>query len=224
MPASKTRKKTTKTASSRKLMTVADLREKLLAKQNRKSIIILGAVIIVGVLLFVGRSLFVAATVNGEPISRISVVSELESQNGKATLDRIITKKLVLQEAVKKNVTVSQDDINKEYQRIEKQFKDQGQDLNQLLDAQGISKSQFEEEVKIQLLVEKLLGDQVKVTDEEFNQFLEQNKDLLENEENQEQAKLQYRQQLEQQKLAQKYQEWVASLKQNAKIQTLVNY
>lgn len=224
MATAKTAKKTTKTTASRNRMTVSDLRGKLFTKQNRKPAIIIGAVILIGVLLFLGRSLFIAATVNGEPISRLAVINELEAQNGKATLDRIITKKLVLQEAEKKNVTVGQDEINKEYQRIEKQFKDQGQNLNELLETQGISKPQFEEEVKVQILVEKMLGDQAKVTDEEFNAFLEQNKDLLANEENQDQAKQQYRQQLEQQKLAQKYQEWVQSLKQNAKIQSLVNY
>lgn len=229
MATAKTAKKTisrksVSVSSKKSKMTVADLRNKVFAKENRKTTIIVAGIVLLGVLLFLGRSFFVAATVNGEPLSRVAIIKELEAQNGKATLDRIITKKLVMQEAAKKKITASSADIDKEIARIEKQFKDQGQDLNQLLEAQGISKTQFKEEVKIQLLVEKMLGDQVKVTDEEFNQFLEQNKDLLANEKDQDQAKQQYRAQLEQQKLAQKYQEWVATLKKNAKIQHFVNY
>lgn len=228
MATTKTTKKTTSrtsvSTSKKKKMTVADLKNKILAKENRKTTFVIAGIVVLGILLFLGRSLFVAATVNGQPISRMLVIKELEAQNGKATLDRIITKKLVMQEAAKKKITVSNADIDKEIAKIDKQFKDQGQDLNQLLETQGISKQQFREEVEIQLLVEKMLGDQAKVTDAEFNAFLEQNKDLLANEKDQNAAKAQYRTQLEQQKLAQKYQEWVVTLKKDAKIQHLVNY
>ena len=45
------------------------------------------------------RGLFVVALVNGEPISRIEVIKALEKQGGKATLDSLVTKKLIAQEA-----------------------------------------------------------------------------------------------------------------------------
>lgn len=225
MPARKTTKSVAKTSTkSKKKMTLSDLRNKVWAKDNRPTTIIVVAIIVIAILLYFGRSMFVAAMVNGEPVSRSSVVKELEAQNGQAMLDRIINEKLVRQEAAKKKISVSTKDIDNEIARISKRFSSQGQDLNQLLEGQGISQSQFRDEVEIQLLVEKLLGDQTKVTDEEFNAFLEQNKDLLANEEDQDAAKAQYRQQLEQQKLSQKYQEWIANLKKDAKINYFVNY
>ena len=131
---------------------------------------------------------------------------------------------MVFQEANKKKVTASDQDINNEIAKIKKQFEAQGQNLDQLLLTQGLSQEKFKEEVKVQILVQKILGDQAKVSDKEFNDFLSKNKELIENEKDQATAKAALRTQMEQQKLAQKYQEWIATVKKNAKINYLVNY
>ena len=148
----------------------------------------------------------------------------MEAQSGKTTLDSVITRTLVYQEASKKNITVTEKDIDSEVSKIQKQFQAQGQNLDALLATQGLTKERFRDEVKVQLLVTKILGDQAKVTDKEFSDFLEKNKDLVANEKDQEAAKKSLRQQMEQQKLAQKYQEWIANVKKNAKINFFVNY
>lgn len=220
----KTSAKSTSAFKSFRSMNVSDLRNKIMSQKNRKSLI-LGAVVVgLGALLVLGRSYLIAATVNGEPISRLSIIQELEKQSGKAVIDSKIMRMLVFQEAEKKNVTATDKEIDAEISKIQKQFQDQGQNLDTLLAAQGLSKEKFREEVKIQVLVTKLLGDQAKVTDKEFDEFLAKNQDLLTNETDKEKATAGLRQQMEQQKLAQKYQEWIANLRKNAKIQYLVNY
>ncbi len=228
-PVRSTVKKSTVTTSSasapaKKKMTLADLRSKVMDPKNRKSLILALGIIVLAVVIYLSKGLFIAATVNGQPISRFAVIKDLENQSGSITLESMITRAMVFQEAGKKNVEASQKEIDDEIAKIEKQFKDQGQDFNQLLAAQGLSKEKFQEEVRIQIIVTKLLGDQAKVTDKEFNDFLASNQDLLESEENKDAAKATLRQQMEQQKLAQKYQEWVANLKKGAKINYFVNY
>jgi parvulin-like peptidyl-prolyl isomerase len=205
-------------------MTASDLQKKVMDPKNRRSLLLALGVIGLGLIIFFGRGLLIAATVNGQPISRLSIIRDLEQQSGKASLDAVITRALVFQEANKKKVTASDQDINNEIAKIKKQFEAQGQNLDQLLLTQGLSQEKFKEEVKVQILVQKILGDQAKVTDKEFNDFLSKNKELVENEKDQVTAKAALRTQMEQQKLAQKYQEWIATVKKNAKVNYLVNY
>lgn len=204
--------------------TIADLKRKVTDPKNRRSLLIALSVIVIAVLLFLGRGIFIAATVNGQPVSRFSVISELEKQSGAVVLENTITRMLVKQEARKQDVEVSEEDINKEIERISKQFKDQGQDLNSLLQAQGLSEEKFKEEVRIQLLVTRILGNDAKVSDDEFNKFMTENPDLISEDENEATARATLRTQLEQQKLAQKYQEWIQKIKSEAKINYFVNY
>lgn len=218
-----------KAVSSRKMkqnreVNLLALRNKVMAPKNRRSLLTAIVIIVLAVVLFLLKGFFIAAMVNGQPISRISIVKELEAQSGKSVLDSVITRMLVLQEANNKKISVSDKDVNNEISKIDSQFKEQGQNLDQLLLGQGISKTKFQDEVKIQLLVQKILGDQAKLTDKEFEDFLSKNQSLIENEKDQEAAKKTLRQQLEQQKLAQKYQEWIQNIKKNAKIQYFVNY
>ena len=219
-------KKTTpkrKTADKASVVKTADKTPATIAK-NKKTFLIVGVVVVVAVIAFLAKGLFIAALVNGQPISRLAIIKELEKQSGKAALDKAITRSIVFQEAAKKKVSVTKEEIDKEIARIDKQFKSQGQNLDQLLTAQGISRNELNEDIKVQIIVQKILGDKVKVSEKEFLEFLDKNKDLLANEKDQAAAKINLKLQLEQQKLAQQYQEWIASLKKNAKINFFVNY
>jgi len=210
--------------SSKKRMTVADLKKKVTDPKNRRSLLLALGIIVLAVVIYVAKGLFIAATVNGQPISRLTIIKDLEAQSGRVTLDSAITRALVFQEAAKKKIDVTQKDIDAEIAKISKQFTTQGQNLDQLLAAQGLTREKFEGEVRIQILVTKILGDQAKVTDKEFNDFMAKNEDLIKDEKDQNAAKATLRQQMEQQKLAQKYQEWIANVKKNAKVNYFVNY
>ena len=60
-----------------------------------------GLTVLVIALAYGFVKMFVAAYVNGRLISRLSVVRELEKQGGKKTLDALIIKSLIAQEAKK---------------------------------------------------------------------------------------------------------------------------
>ena len=97
--------------------------------------------------LYFFRGLLIAATVNGQPISRFSVISALEKQSGKQTLESIIVKTLILQEAKKQNIAISKSDLDQEIKKIEAEVSSQGQNLDQLLLAQGMSRKDLTEQI-----------------------------------------------------------------------------
>jgi len=189
-----------------------------------KNQIILIVVVAVAGLLFYFKGLLIAATVNGSPISRWSVIKQLEKTGGKQTLDSLVTKELLLQEAKKKKITVSEQEINQEISKIEASVKKQGGTLDQALKAQGMTRVDFKEQVKLQKTLEKMFTDQLKVTEKEIDQFIETNKNSIPQTTNSAAIRESVRQQLQQSKLGQKVQELIANLKKSAKINYFINY
>jgi hypothetical protein len=122
------------------------------------------------------KGVFIAATVNGNPISRMSVVRELEKKAGKNILDTMITKKLIESEVKKQGITVSSEDINSEIKKIEEQVTAQGGTLEEALAGQGMTEDDLREQIRINKELEQILGDKIAVSDEEINQYLSANK------------------------------------------------
>jgi len=125
---------------------------------NKKTLIALLVIfVLVSAGLFLKKEL-VVATVNGQPISRLTLIREMEKSSGKQVLEGLIGKTLILQEAKKQNALIGQEEIDQEIAKIEENFKNQGQDLNQFLAFQGITKADLEEQIQLQKLAEKLAG------------------------------------------------------------------
>lgn len=189
-------------------------------KKARKApiFIILLAIIILAGTLYYFKGQFIVATVNGKPIWRFTLISELEKQEGKKVLDSLVTKTLILQEAEKQNVTVGDEEIDQEIKQLEENFAKQGQDLNQLLDLQGMTRDRLREQIKIQKIVEKIAGKDVNITDQEVDDYIEENKDSIPKDLDIEEIKENIKEQLRQQKINQKIQLWIESLHDKAKI------
>lgn len=190
---------------------------------KRNGLIILG-LIILGVLIYVLRGFFVVATVNGQPITRVQVVQELEKQNGKKTLDSLVTKTLILQEMEKKNITVTDAEVNAEIKKIEDALKQQGRTLSDALAQQGLSQADLQEQLKIQKMIEKLFSKDVAVTDAEVTKYIEDNKEALPADQDPNTLKSTIKEQLKQQKLTTKFQTWLTEVQKKAKINYIVNY
>ncbi len=190
---------------------------------SKKVVIITLAILIILFLLYSARSLFMVAVVNGQPISRLAVIQQLEQQGGKQVLENLIVQTLVVQEAKKKNITVSDADINKEMKKIEDSLAKQGQTLDQALATQGLTKDQLMEQIKIQKLAQKMVGP-ITITDKQVNDYIEQNKASIPENANMTQIKKSIKQQLEQQVLQNKFTQLIANLRKQANIIPLVNY
>jgi len=182
-------------------------------------IIIIFLVLIIfvgGLFYFKGR--FIVAVVNGQPITRFSLINELEKQSGKKTLESLIIKTLIFQEAKKQKISVTKEEVSQEIKQLEESFSSQGQDFNQALEDQGMTQNQLQEQIEIQKIVEKIVSGSVQITEEEVEKYLEENKELFPEGTSTEDVKAEVRQQLENQRLSEEIQTWIESLKNNAKI------
>ncbi len=179
--------------------------------------------LVLGLVYFLVRFLLVAS-VNGQLVGRLTIIKELEKQRGKKTLDVVILRILIDQEAKKRKVTVSQKDVDAEMLKIETNITVQGSTLDQLLKQQGMKKSDLTEEVRIQLLVSGMVGKNINVTDKEIDDFIDAQKKQLSPNSNQEFSREQIKQQIKQQKLQKKIQTFVTDLKDKAKINYFIKY
>jgi len=187
-------------------------------KIKKPSFFIPAIVIILIVLLFLFRGQFVTAMVNGQPIFRYQYIKALEQQDGKTVLDGLVVNKLIGQEAAKKGVTISDPELRQDSKQIEDSIAKQGQSLDVLLAARGMTKSDFENQLKTQKLIEKMLGSQITVSDKDISDYMDQNKDSLPQGLSDNDLKNQIKQQIFQQKLGQKAQAWIQDLQQKARI------
>lgn len=201
-----------------------NLSQLIVIKNKKVTAVIILAIVLVVALLFVLKSVFIAAMVNGEPVSRLSVVKALEKQGGKTTLDSLITKKLILQEAKKRNLAVTQNDIDLEIKKITANLQTQGSTLDQALASQGMTKSALNDEIRIQVAINKMVGTDVLVTEKEIDDFVAANKAQMAEGTTQAQFRQQATQQLKQQKLQAKTQDFIKSLQDKAKVIHFVSY
>ncbi len=193
-------------------------------KLPKKGLAALLVVALIGGVAYRFKDQFIVATVNGEYISRLALVKELEGQYGKSALEAMVTKALVLQEAEKQGIAVGGEEVDQEIKKIEEGITAQGQNLDQVLGMQGISREDLKEQIRIQKIAEKIVGKDIEVTDEEVENYFEENKDSFPEDAEEEELKKNIRQQLEQQKLGEGINSWITSLRDSAKINYLKEF
>lgn len=198
--------------------------KKVFAKKITKKHIGFVVILVIIAAAYLLRSLFFVAFVNGSPITRIEFTKDLEKNIGKETLDNLITKKLILQEANKKGVIVSNEDVDKEIENISSMIESQGSSLDQVLASQDRIKDDLEENIRIQKTVERILEDKVKVTEDELIDYFEKNSELYGKDANFTELKETISQQLKQEKLSNEYETWLNNLKTESKIIYFLNF
>jgi len=187
-----------------------------------KNFFIIIFVLIFGLISFYfSRKFLIVATVNGKSISRLTVIKTLEKQAGKKTLENLIVKSLILQEANKRKINVSQKDIDNEIKKIKSNLSSQGMTLDQALKSQGMTKNDLVKELKTQLTLQKMAGNNIKISKKEIDDFIKKNKDHYPDKKI---SRNQAVAQLKQQKTQQNIQKFLANLKAKAKITYFVNY
>ncbi len=204
-----------------------DITSNLVARPPKK-IFLLGLIflLVLGLIYFSVR-FFLVASVNGQLIGRLTIIQELEKQGGKKTLEVIISKTLINQEAKKRKVNISQKDIDAEIQKIETNVTAQGSTLDQALQQQGMTKNDLTDEIKLQLLVTKMVDNNISVTDKEIDDYLTNQKaqsSLSSAQPAPELTRDQAKGAIKQQKLQAKIQTFVADLQAKAKINYFIKY
>ncbi len=190
---------------------------------NRRIAICILILSFIFAILFYFKGLLVAATVDGKLISRLSVIRQLEKQGGKNALDSLIVEKLIENEAKKKGVVISNDEVDKEIKNIEALITKQGSTLQNVLIQKGLTEETLRTQLRTQKKIEKLLADKIQVTDTEVSRYVLDNKIPLPKGKEAE-IKKQVADQLHNKKLNQEAQQWLAGLRVQAKIKYYVNY
>jgi len=170
------------------------------------------------------KHVFIAAMVNGKIITRFALDRELEKASGKDTLEGLITKNLILQEAKALNVAPTKEEISKKINDIRAQLEPQGTTLEDALLAQGRNLSDLEEQLVIQVIVEKILGKDLEVTDEQVKAYFEENASFFPEEATLESETQAIKDQLFQQALGQEFQPWLEGLKAKSKLKYFLKF
>ncbi|NTU46366.1 hypothetical protein HGA88_01960 [Candidatus Roizmanbacteria bacterium] len=223
--------KATSSVKSTKQKTVAPARVKeesvventVAAKPSYKKYYIIFAIVLLVGAVYYFKNLFVVALVNGQPISRLALISELEKTGGKKTLTNMVTKTLIEQQAAKKNIKVSDADVNAKLKSISETLSKQGQTLDAALAANGMTKADLKTQLKFQIMLEKLVGNASPVTDKEVDEYIEKNKGSL-SETVTPELRASIKEQLSQQGMNTKVETYISDLQKKAKVDYLVNY
>lgn len=193
-------------------------------EKTKKIIIVFLAFLALAFLIFNFKHLFIAAMVNNQPITRYALDRELEKQGGQQVLENLITQALILQEAKKQGIEISEEEIKGKMAETEEQVEAQGSDLDTLLESQGLTREYLEEQIRIQLIIEETVGKDISITDEEIEDYFEGNKDYFGEDVLFEEVKDQLEEELRQTKLTEEYQLWLEELKQQASIHYFLKF
>jgi foldase protein PrsA len=114
------------------------------------------------------------ATVNGEPITRADYNARLESSpSSRAMLQQLVQQTLIEQYAKTNNITVTDEDITARENQIKLNFP--GDAWNQMLASRGLSESDVRSALRDQIILDKALSKDVKITPAQIKDYYEKN-------------------------------------------------
>jgi len=180
MPARKAAKKTTprkKTTPKSTDYQWVQTSLKYAQKSPTKTTLLGAAAVILILLAFPFRFLVVPAMVNGQPIFSWQYISKLHETSGPQILDQLISEKLVEQEIKKQGIQVTDAEINEQITQIETQFGEESGGLDSILALQGLTRSEFEKQLRLNISLEKLVKGNIEVTPEQIDAEISQNPD-----------------------------------------------
>ena len=138
------------------------------------------AIIVAGLagLLWVNKGMVVAAVVNGRPIFRWELNKTLVSRFGTQTLEGMISERLVADAAAASGIQVSKDEVGGKMAEIVKSLGG-GMSIEDLLKYQGMTKQDFENQIRLQMTVEKVLARDLTITEGDIDNFIATNRATL---------------------------------------------
>jgi hypothetical protein len=170
------------------------------------------------------RHLLIAATIDGQPISRLAVIRQLEKEGGLSTLDTLITEKLIATEAAKAKIVISPADIDAELSKIKDQVAAQGLTLEQALEQQHLSLDDVRAQLATRKQLERLIGDKLTVTDQDIDSYLTETKLTPPKDMSETDFRSRVSAQLASQKFGTEAERWVTAARQKATIKYLIDY
>jgi foldase protein PrsA len=159
-------------------------------KQDRKSrntkiyITVLGAIFVLMVIIFtIGFSKEEAvAKVGSETISKEELYDYLVDNYGVASVDTLITNKIVELEAEKEKIKVTDEEKEKELQALMESYGGE-ETFNLTLEQSGMTKEDVTKEINHIITIKKLLEPRINITEEEIKTYFDENKETFDTKE-----------------------------------------
>lgn len=130
-----------------------------------------GLFVLLLVLAAINKGWVVAAVVDGQPIFSWQLNATLRTRYGQQTLEGMIGETLIQKEAKKTGVDVSADDIAAKQKEILSSLGTEVS-LEDFLKFQGLSEADFNQQLIIQLTVERLLTKNLVITDGDIDNYI----------------------------------------------------
>ncbi|MFW6156984.1 MAG: peptidyl-prolyl cis-trans isomerase [Armatimonadota bacterium] len=120
----------------------------------------------------------VMATVNGQPIDADTLTNELYRRWGDIALGGLIQELAVKQAAEEAGITITDDEVEDRAERFQRNIdmksSQSGQNFSMWLAQQKMTPYAFRQWIRTELLLEKIVGDEAVVTDEEVDEYWEE--------------------------------------------------
>jgi parvulin-like peptidyl-prolyl isomerase len=129
-----------------------------------------------------------AVIVNGEPISEAELDEAYNSLpvayqsivSREEVLDQLINKELMLQEAMKRGIQASQDEIEEQLQLVKSQFPTEDAFL-EILEQQNLTLAEVEDQIREQTILNKVINESViskiEISEEEIGEYYKENEE-----------------------------------------------
>ena len=207
----------TPTSSSDRISWLMTLPERIISFRPSPKVYIILLIALGLLLAFYKKEWFVAATVNGTPITNLELLAKLNQQFRGQTLNQMINEKIILDEARKSNIAVSDSEIEEKLQELENQVGG-AEVFESLLAQQGQTRNSVKQQIRLQLIIEKLYQNEATVSAQEIDQFLQTSSESLQATDSAAQRK-EAQDLLKQKKINQVFSQKFQELRQSAKIQ-----
>ncbi len=144
--------------------------------KKKLSLAIIAIAIIIAVIVTVFSREEVVASVGEEDITKDELYDYLVGLYGADSLTALIENKIIEMEANKEKVTVSDKEIEEEYQTYVDSYGGEEM-LQSVLDQQGMTKKNLEAEIENYFKLEGLLKPRIEISDEELQTYFDENKE-----------------------------------------------
>lgn len=148
-------------------------------------LVLLGLIIAIGGIYILNNKTKgndVVARVNNEVITKDDLYESLVKDNGKMALEMLIANKIIDLELKKENITITEEDVEKEIEIVAEHYGGR-ENFENMLAMYGETLEDIKFNIEKNLQIKKLLEPQIEVTEEEMMTYFEENKDMFNTEE-----------------------------------------
>lgn len=124
------------------------------------------------------REWIVAASINGKPVTGLELFKRMSRDYRGVALDNLINEKMILQEAQKRNAVPGDIEIEARVGELEAQYGGK-ETFEQLLEQQGQTRDSVKGQIRLQLAMEKMFGNEAAVSPQEVDKYVLENKEFL---------------------------------------------